>query len=475
MPTITHENVDELNAIVTLELAKDDYLPKVNKKLKEYRQKAQIKGFRPGKVPMNMIKRQFGTALLVEEVNTAVEENLTKYFADEKLRVLGQPMAVENKDLKLSIHRPEDYTFQFELGLAPEFEVAGVSTDTVLPFYDITIDEDMLKNEIDSIRKRYGQGFEEGVTDIQEDDMLSISLHELDESGNIKEDGLVKEETFLALRDVADEDLRNNLLSATVSDSFDINIYTIENKDEAHIRKHVLGLEEGETVNDQFRLTIKEIKRVEKAELNEAFFKQLFPNDEVTTAEEFEARVKEEIGKSYKQSSLNHYKDLVFDYLMEANEIELPIDFLKKWLRSSQENITDAFFEGEEFDAFLKNTRWSLIRDLLAEKYQVDVNYQDVENMTRGEIMRYFNNQIPAYGEMMDGMLQRVLSDRKEVNRRFEMLMDSRTLEHAAENMGKDMKPIDKEGFEELVKAYQESKQPAAPVEETATEEEVAE
>jgi len=466
MPTITHENVDELNAIVTIELSQDDYLPKVNTKLKEYRQKAQIKGFRPGKVPMGMIKRKFGTPLLVEEVNEAIGENLNQYFKDNDIRVLGQPLAIEDKSLKLSINKPADYTFKFELGLAPNFEIKGLSTDTKLPFYDLSVSDEDLNAEIDSVRKKYSQGFIEGVNEVQEEDMLAISLEEMNKRGGIKRSGVKREETFLALKDVANPELKENLLSATLNDSFDVNIYTLEDKDEAYIRKHVLGIEEDVEVHDMFRLTIKEIKRVDKAELNEAFFKQLFPNDEITTEEAFKEKVKGEIYKGYKQSSLNHFSNLAFDFLLEENKLDLPVEFLKKWLKHTNEGITDDFFEGKEFDAFIKNTNWSLLRDKLAEKYQVEVKYQDVEDATRGEILKYFNYQIPPYGEMMDNMLEKILSDKKEVNRRFEAIMDEKILEKTSEDIGKDMKDVSKEEFEQILKDYQESKNPK--VEESA-------
>lgn len=472
MPTIKHEHVDPLNAVVTVELSKEDYLTNVTKKLKEYRQKAQIKGFRPGKVPMSLIKRKFGNAVLVDEVNEVLGKGLEEYFKDNTLRVLGQPLAIEDKDLRMTIAQPASYTFQFEIGLAPEFEVKGISADSKLPFYNITVSEEAIDKEIDQVRRQRSKGFQNNVTDVQEGDMLAISLQELDEAGAIKEDGVVKEETFLALKDIHNDQLKEDLLTATIGDHFDFDIYTIEDKDESYIRKHILGLEEDQTVNNQFRLTIKEVKRVDKAPLDETFFKELFPNDEIETVEQFREKVQSEIYKGYKQSANNHYNSLVFDFLMEQNELELPIEFLKKWLNQNNEDLPADFYEGEEFKAFIRNTNWSLIRDKLAEQYEVSVNYQDVEDMTRGEILNYFNYQIPPYGNMMDNMLERILSDQKEVNRRFDTLMDQRILERVAENMGKEVIDSTREEFEAALKAYQELKNPPAAEETTADEEE---
>ena len=477
MPTIKHENVDELNAIVTVELTKDDYLTKVNQTLKKYRKEAQIKGFRPGKVPMSLIKRKFGNAVLVEEINEALGTGLDDYFKEEKLRVLGNPIAIEDKNLNFQINKPEDYEFKFEVGFAPEFEVAGISLDNKLPFYDIAVTDEAVEEEIDRIRRKNSTGFQNNVTDVQEEDMLAIRLEELDGEGNVKEDGVVKEETYLALRDLANDQLKDDLLTATVGDSFDFDIYTIEDKEETYIRKHVLGLEEDVEINNLFRLTIKEVKRVAKAELNQAFFQQLFPDDEIENEEAFREKVKGELYKAYKQGSLNHFNNLVFDYLMENNELDLPVEFLKKWLKERNPELKDEFFESEDYNSFIRNTSWSLIRENLAEKYQVEVTYQDIENMTRTEILNYFNYQIPPYGEMMDNMLERVLSDKKEINRRFESLMDQRILEKTAEDMGKEMIDSTKEEFEAVLKTYQESKAPAlqeelSPETEHATSEE---
>ena len=276
MPTITHEKLDALNAVLTVELPQNDYLPTVTDKLKDYRKKAQIKGFRPGKVPMGMIKRKFGTALLVEEINELVGKKINEYLNDNKIKVLGQPLAIEDKKTVLSISKPDDYTFRFELGLAPEFELKGLSTDTLLPFYDIQVSDDELMQEIEQLQKKFSGGFEEGITDVQEEDMLAIRLDELDHDAAIKENGVVKEETFLALRDVKDADLKAQLLNASLDDSFDVNIYKIEERTEEYIRKNVLGIDAETEINETFRLTIKEIKRVKKAALNAELFQKVF-------------------------------------------------------------------------------------------------------------------------------------------------------------------------------------------------------
>ncbi len=457
MPTVKHDNTDALNAILTVEIAKADYLPKVNAKLKEHRKNAQIKGFRPGKVPMAMIKGRFGNSLLVDEVNELIGESINNYINENKLKTIGQPLPIEGKEVSLDINKPNDYSFEFEIGLTPDFEVQGISLDNKLPYYDITIEDAQIEEEVESVRGRFGNGFEEDVKDVIESDMLTISLEELD-GKKLKENGVVREETYLALRDTADAKLKDNLLTATIGDTFDINVFEMEDKDAAHVKKHILGLEEDAEVGEKFRLTIKEIKRVKKADLNEEFFKQLFPNEEIATAEDFKAKIKEEIGKNYKQASLAHFNDLAFDELIAKNDIELPLEFLKKWLKSNNEDIEESYFDTKDFQNFLKGLRWNIIREELAARYKAEVSMEEIENSVREEVLRYFNHQIPAYGEMMDNMVQRVLSDKNETRKRFDMLMDQKVLQAAAENMGKDVQEMSKEAFEAKTQVYRDAK-----------------
>ncbi len=460
MPTIKYENTDALNAILTVEIAKADYLDKVNDKLKEYRKKASVKGFRPGKVPMGMIKSRYGTEVLIEEVDGLLATNVNNYINDNKLKTIGQPLPIEDNDIKFSINKPIDFTFQFELGLAPDFEMQGINLDNKLPYYDIVISDEQVQEEVDTLRSKNGDGFEEGVVDVIESDMLVISLAEM-EGEAIKEGGVTRDETYLALRDVANAELKDNLLTATIGDAFDIDIFSIEDKPEEHIRKHILAVEDDTEFNNTFRLTVKEIKRVKKAELNEEFFKKIFPASEIKTEEEFKEQIATEIAKSYKQASLNHFKNLVFDDLIVKNEMELPLEFLEKWLKFNNKDLAVDFFDGKEFVDFQKSMRWNLIRETLAEEYKAEVSMEDVEAMVRTEIMQYFNYQVPAYGEMMDGMVERMLSDKNEVRRRFDMLMDDKVLTAASENIGKDFKTVSKDEFENLTKEYNEAKKGA--------------
>jgi len=459
MSAITLENTDALNAILTIEVAKDDYFDKVNKKLKDYRKKAQIKGFRPGKVPMGIIKRKFGNDLLIDEINTIVGEGINNYINDNKLKTIGQPILVADKSQEITIRKPSDYTFKFEVGLAPEFELQGVSLDHELPYYEIQVEDEAIEEEIERARREYAGGFEDDITDIIDTDMLVISLEELDENGEVKEDGVVRDMTYLAMRDISNDELKENLLSATIGDSFDVNVFEMEDKPKDHVRKHVLGVKPTQVFNEQFRLNIKEIKRVKKAELNEEFFNRLFPEDEIATVEEFNEKIKERILESYKQTANHYFNDLVFDNLLEQNNFDLPVAFLQKWLGENNPNLTAEYFESKDFDNFKRSIRWQLVRERIAEEHEIEVTMDEIKERVRYEVMQHFNFQIPAYGEMMDNMINRVMEDKDEVRRRFDAIMDQKVVQVAADNTGKDVREISKEDFDAMVEKYREERE----------------
>lgn len=460
MPTVSHENLDNLSVILTIEVGPEDYLKKVNAKLKEIRQNAQIKGFRPGKTPEAFVKRKFGNSVLAEEISKILDENIGSYIKEANLHILGAPMEMSDSAPNLDINALSKYAFKFELGITPEFEVKGLSMDTKLPYYEISIDDEKVQTEIESFRKKYSGGFMDGVTDIIESDMLVIDLQELDENGNIKEGGVLKEDTYLSLKD-ANNSLKEDLLTATLGDHFDVNVYEMESgKSVEHVRKHILGITPTQHINDMFRLTIKEIKRVQKAELNQDFFNKLFPDQDITTVEEFEEKIREEFFRGYRSSSLNFFQDNVWIHLLENNELEMPVDFLKKWLTTTDKNVTPEYFEPNGgFETLIKSTRWTLIREKLAKQFDIEVTVDDLKDAIRGEILRYFNYQIPAYGEMIDGIIHKVLEDKNEVQNRYERLMSQKVLEEAANHIGKDIKTVSIAEFDTIVEEYQKKQE----------------
>ncbi|MCH2042713.1 MAG: hypothetical protein MK212_01110 [Saprospiraceae bacterium] len=471
MPTVTREDLDALNTIITVELPTSDYLPEVNKQLKDYRKKVQIKGFRQGNVPMGMIKRKFGTNVLVEKINERVNKELDNYFKEEKIGFLGDPMPIRDEGIRFDINKPQDYNFRFKLGLIPEFDIQGMDADNVLPFYDITVTDEMLNEEKDQIQKRFGEGFEENVMDIRDEDVILVDLEEM-ENGEIKEGGVSKERAHLLVRQIPDAELKDQLYTATVEDSFDVDVYGLETGDKKRVHKFILDIPEEQEINSTFRMTIKHIQRVKRGELNEALFQKVFPNEEepITTVEAFEERLRDEIYKAYRQQSRRQFYGVVHKSLMDLNNFELPDAFLKEWLVDTNKVKADVI-EAEYAD-FATATRWSLIRDKVANENEIEVTRQDISNTVRGEILRYLNYQMEPFNPMINQMVDKSMEDENVVRKHFENLLNERVLEHVAELVGKDMIAVTKEEFEAKIKAEQEATQEEEVVAEEETTEE---
>lgn len=459
MPTISRENTDALNAVITIELPKSDYLPKVEQKLKDYRKKATLKGFRPGQAPMSFIRQKFGNSILVDEINALVNDTLNDYFKKESLNYLGQPLPVAN-DTLIDINKPADLTLKFELGLAPAIDIQGLNLDNVLPYYDVNVDDEIVDKEVENLRRRFGTEYEEPL-DIQEGDLLTVTLTEL-ENGAAKEGGLVKENVMVSVNDIQNEELKEKLYTATKGDVFEVNVYELDKGGRESVRRYMLDVNNLHVINETFNLQIDKISRTKKAEMNSAFFDQVFPPAQaeeegedapqgIADVEAFRERIREEIYRAYRRNVRSKFYRTVHQSLVEQNMFELPVEFLKKWLKHTR-NIADADLE-QGFDDFARNVRWQLLRDKLAERYEVQVTKEDVENLVRAQVLQYFNYQVPAYSEYVNNLVEQVMKDEKEVQRRYDGILDERVLERAAEEVGKDLKTVSRQEFEDMIKA----------------------
>ena len=454
MPTVTRENLGELQALLTVELSQGDYLPLVNKKLKEYRQKIQLKGFRPGQAPMDLIKRRFGLSTMVDEINELLNTTLGNYIEEQKLAYLGQPLAVEDPSIKFDLNRPKDYTFKFELGLAPDFEIAGLSMEHSLPFHEVQVEEERVDEEIENLRKRFGTDYETDVQTLALGDMMGLDLEELDEEGQVKENGIKRQGAMLSIDRVASQTLKNAFLALKLGESLTVeNIYEIEDTKRENIRRYLLDTSPKQQFNPSFKATLTEIKRLGKAELNEEFYSKIFPREEepIKDLDTFRSRLSDELLRQYQQLARQSFYRKVFKHLVEQNRFELPSEFLKKWLRHSHK-ASDESLE-QEFEGFCDNVRWNLVRGKLAERFEVEVTEYDIRNYIRGEVLRYFQYQVQPFSPMVEDMINRVMKDQQATQRRYEMLLDEAVLAAAAEEVGKDTQSIGSKAFTELYEA----------------------
>ena len=388
MATVTRENIGVLNDKITVKVAKEDYLSSFEKTLKTYSKNANIPGFRKGMVPTGMIKKMHGQAVFTDEVLKTVEKELTSYMENEKLEIFAQPLPVsENDPRQINMNNPTEYAFAFEVGLKPEFEVADLSAQSIKR-YKATITDEMVEQEVDRLRLRHGKMTDpEEVTG--EDNVLNINFIESDEAGNEIENGLQKDNSVLVK--YFSEEYRTNLLGKKKDDTLVVQLAKAFGEKELEWILSDLGLSKEDPAAAQkfFKLLITKVGLVEKAELNEEFFKAAFPAKEVKTEEEFRMAVKEEIQTYWDSQSKNHLQHELYHVLLDNTSIEFPESFLKKWMQNGGEQPKTPEQVDHEYPGFVNQLKWTLITDKLVRENNIDVAPDDIKAFAKQQLFGY--------------------------------------------------------------------------------------
>ncbi len=474
MPNIVRENIDNLNAVVTVTITRDDIQPKVKSELNKFRQKAQLKGFRKGKTPINFIKKMYGQSIMVDIVNKTLEKELNDFLTEEKIDMLGQPIPSDSQgNIDLNINGSDDFIFKFDVGIAPEFEVAGVDANTKLSKYKVEIPESMIDTDLEAARKRVGKR-ESAEDDIQEGDLITINADEMDGDA-LKLDGWATTFTIL-YNDIKDEAVKTDLATKKKGDKFHFNVMTIEGeKEESHVRKYLLNVEEADgdvEIGNHFEGTINEVSRMMPADLDEEFFNKYF-GEESEVKDEAGARdfIRKDIEKHYdNQAESLLFRDIQ-EHLLEENNPQLPDEFLKRWLVTSNEKNTPELVE-QDYENFSKSLRWTLTRGKLAEKYGVEVNMDDVTAKTKQQVLQYYGMYLQDEG-LLNNMVQRMLQDKNHVQRTYEDILVDLVFKKVKEEITVEDKPISKEDFEQVLEEARAAAQAAElAAQDMATEEE---
>lgn len=447
---ITRENIDELNAVINVSIEKNDYEATVNDVLRDYRKKANMPGFRPGKVPAGLVKKMYGKAILADEVNKLLSNNLSKYIIDEKLNILGEPMPNDEKQEAIDWDTAEDFNFVFDIGLAPEIEVK-LDKRSKYPYYSIAADEDTVQKQMDAYLMRFGTN--EPVETIEEKDTVRGDFAQLDADGNVLADGIAAEKVVIAVDLMKDAAVQKEFLGKKAGDVLVFDpVKTFENKHEVG---HMLNIshEEAEKLEGNFRFTVVEVLRYKKAELNEDLFKQILGEEtEVKTEEEFKASVKSEIEGSLKYSSDYKFSIDARDTLVEKTKIELPVEFLKRWLIAANSELTLEQIE-KDFDNFMVDLKWQLIKDKLIRENEVKVEEDDVKAMAkevaRMQFRQYGMNNVPE--EYLENYATQILSTEEEKRRIYSKVQEDKIIDVIKSKVNIDVKEVSQDEFNKLL------------------------
>lgn len=444
---ISQENIDNLNAVISIELAPDDYKTVVEDAMKAQAKKANIPGFRPGKVPVSHIKKLYGKSILLDEINRIVSGKLNDFLTENKVEILGQPLPkAEDADTEYNWDFNDEFKFNYEIGLTPKIEVP-FTEKTSLTEYVIKADEETLNTRISHLRKSYGKRTNPEVS--EDGDMIFGDLKQLDADGKIMEEGI---NVSSALRTdlVEDKKIKKSLIGLKKDDVLVIDLKKAYKND---VVAKLLSIteEEAEDLVSSFELTVKNINRLEEADLDKEFYDKVFGEDVIKTEEEFRNRVKEEVESMFVQNADQKLQNDIYTLGMDAVNVEFPDDFLKRWLKATNENLSDAEVE-EGYEDFKKNLKWTLIENKIITDNDLQIKYEEVFQTAKDRLAA----QLKLYGqqsftdEQLGQYAAQLLQDQEQANRIFDEVKALKVFEFVKGKAKLEKKEINNDEFLKL-------------------------
>ncbi len=432
---ITRENVDALNAVVKVDIAKEDYSDKVEKILSDYRKTANIPGFRKGHVPMGMVKKQYGKAVLVDEVNKLLQDALNKYLTEEKLDVLGQPLPKPQDDIDWDA---DGFSFEFELGLSPEFDV-NLKSKKAITHYNIIADDKMIDEQIERIQKQYGKLVSQDTVE-KDSEITGIYKNEEEDIDNT---------VTLTLDKFKGKATEKQFIGAKAGDVIVLKTKGLYSDD--HELMHALKVDHDKAhgLDIEVSFTINEINKRELAELDQELFDKLFGKDTVKTVTELKDKIKEDAEKQFLQQSDQKLLNDITEHLVDSTKFDLPAEFLTKWMQASGEKELDEAQAKEEYEKSEKSLRYQLIEGKLIEENGIQVTLDDIKNhakeMIKGQMAQF--GQMNPSDEELEGIAARVLGNQEEARRISEQLVSQKLIALYKEKANLKVKELSYENF----------------------------
>ena len=445
---ITQEKINDLNAVVKIKISPEDYTEKVDKSIKEQAKKANLPGFRKGMVPPAHIKKMYGRSILVEEINNLLSETLNKHLTDNKVEILGQPLPVMDDSKEFKWDYTDEFEFDYELGLAPAIDL-NLSSKDKFTQYVVKADEETLASRIKNIRKSYGKMTNPEVS--AEEDVLYAELAQLSADGSVFEGGITQTGS-IRLDQVTDKKILKSLIGLKKDDVVTLDVQKAFDKNEVIIAKLLnISEEDAKDLQSKFQATVKNVNRLEEADLNQEFFDKLFGAGEVTDEAGFTARITEEIESMFKQDADRKLQNDMYTKLTDSVKIDLPDEFLRKWLKATNEKLTDEEL-AEGYDDFAKNLKWTLIENKLIKDNNIEIKYEDVFQTAKQRLDAQFRMYSPA--PMPEDQLAQYtatfLKEKDNANRIFDEVKAIKVFEHIQSVATLDQKEIAYNKFIEL-------------------------
>jgi trigger factor len=443
---LTQSKAKDLMATITVEVKAADYSERVEKVLKDYRKTAEVPGFRKGKTPMGIINKKYRTSVIVEEVNKMLQDELYKHITAEKVRVLGSPMPIDEKPIDWE--NDEDFTFEYEVGLAPEFDVKITAKDK-LNYYKIKADAKLVDGYCNDIAKRYGKMSNPEAS--VEGDLIFCTIEQLDVDGIVMDNG-IKNDATVAMDYIADKKIKKQFVGVKTDDLITVNVMkAFTNHSDLGAMLNVDHAAIHNLTSEEFQFTVKNVNRLEPAELNVELFDKVYGPGAIKDEKEFKAKVKSEAEAQFVGESDRMLKNDVVTYFVDKLKLAMPNEFLKRWLvQTSEQPITMEMLE-TEYDMYAKSLQWQLIENKILENHSIKVTQDDVLAHTKVLI----SAQMKQYGQpegddkQLTDIATNILKNEEERKKVYDQIFDERTLAVYKENFKLTEKSV---SYDEFVK-----------------------
>lgn len=418
MASVTRENIAKLQDKITVKVTKEDFMPSFEKSLKNYAKTANVPGFRKGMVPAGMVKKMYGQSVYNEEIIRVASQQLEDYLKNEKLAIFAKPMLVpETAPQALDMNAPTDVDFTFEIGIKPEFTIPAIDSKAALTKYKIEVSDTMLNDEIERIARRYGKPEDKDVVE-SKDDIVYVTFEvEGNEAIEKVEDTAILERYPLQLQAMLQGKKADDTLSFRPSE-----VCTAE-----ELPLFLKNTVKNELAADtSYKLTLTKVAKIIPAELDETLFTQVFQGADVSDEAMFRDMIRIELGREYERITIERLNNEIYEMLVHNTPLEIPVPFLKRWLKEGQEKMkTDAEVE-QEFPAFEHQLRWTLISDKIINENKISVSFEEVNEDIKARVLAYFGMQSGEEAPWMEGYMQKIAKDEKTLNETYQRLMFDR-------------------------------------------------
>ncbi|SCM58920.1 trigger factor [Petrimonas mucosa] len=455
---VTLNKTDNVNGIIAIELEKNDYQENVDKSLNQFRQRANIPGFRPGRVPKGIIQKMYGKSILADEINKLVSNELYNYIKDNGLNILGEPLPNEEEQKTIDFDKDENFEFKFDIALAPEFELPLNKRDS-LTYYNVKVEDDLLDKQIDAYKQNYGT-YKQVESEVADTDLIKGKITEID-NGEPKENLIEVENGMIMPSYIKDEEIRKQFVGAKVGDTIVFSPAKAYDNNAVEIASLLqISEEDVAHVNSDFSFEIREVTRYEEATMNQELFDKVLGEGVVSTEEEFRTKIAELLSSQFKPAADSLFMKAARELVLKKMKgVEFPDAFLKRWLLVANEKNSPETIE-EDYPKICDDLKFHLSKEKIVKDQQIKVEKEEMEafaaEVARSQFAQYGMSNVPA--DVLENYVKRMLEDQNTVRNMYDQLIENKVMEWLKQTVKVNEKEILSKDFEKLFSEEKEEK-----------------